>query len=65
MAGMKEDRKNVVVLDDDALDHAHGGTSEVPTMHPDVLLAKHQPDSESDPTAEALTGGISTPMISN
>lgn len=53
---MKDEKKDAVVLDDDALDKVYGGTSTVPVLHPDMLLSKHQLSTASDTAVEVVTG---------
>jgi len=56
---MKNEKNNKMALDDNALDQVCGGTSDVPTMNPEVLLSVHQWDDRDLPSRER-TGSILT-----
>lgn len=50
-------------ISDDALDKVHGGASEVPTMNPEVLLARHQVKTENQTATEGTNGRNFTQII--
>ena len=55
---MDDKKKKAVALDDDALDKVSGGTSEFPTMLPDVIKAKVSDEKESENDVNNRIGAL-------